>query len=101
MSFSLVYWIITDQTSIVPCNAVYDKRMLTDSERSGKVKWMGPDDAKKKPLKEGWSSHDVRILFVSGECFLLLIFYLLVRVIMLHRTQKILFELFNCRLLLV
>ena len=101
MSFSLVYWIITDLTSIVPCNAVYDKRMLTDSERSGKVKWMGPDDAKKKSLKEGWSSHDARILFVSGECFLLLIYYLLVIVIMLHRTQKILFELFNCRLLLV
>ncbi len=84
MSFALV----TYQTSNGPSNAVSDKRMLTDSERSGKIKWMGPDDAKKKPPKEGWSSHNASVLFVSGECLLLLIYYSLVKVIMPHRTQN-------------
>ena len=88
MSFALAYLINTDQTSIVPSSAVSDKRMLTDSERSGKVKWMGPDNAKKKTPKEGWSSHDARVLFLSGECLLVLIYYSLVRGIMLHITQN-------------
>jgi hypothetical protein len=66
MSFALVYWTNSNQTSIVPSTAVGDKRMLTDPKKVGKVKWMGPDDGKKKPPKDGWTLHDGRILCVNG-----------------------------------
>ncbi len=64
MTYVLVYWTNSEQTSIVPSVGVSDKRMLTDSKRVGKIKWM---DAKKKPPAEGWSSFDGRVLFVSGK----------------------------------
>ena len=66
MSKVIVFWKNSNQTSIVPVGAVCDKRMLTDSQRCGKVMWMGEDDAKKKPPKKGWSTHDGRVLYVSG-----------------------------------
>ena len=47
--YSLVLWIHSNETSIVTTLAVADKRMLTDSERVGKVKWM--DDEKKSRQK--------------------------------------------------
>ena len=61
-------WINSNETSVVTTLAVADKRMLTDSERVGKVKWM---DEKKKPPKGGWSVHDARVLYVSGKCLFL------------------------------
>jgi len=59
-----VLWTNSNETSIVPTGAVGDKRLLTDPQRIGKVKWM-PLTKKKEP-KEGWSSHDARVLHLSG-----------------------------------
>ncbi|XP_065676361.1 uncharacterized protein LOC136092322 isoform X3 [Hydra vulgaris] len=64
MSYALVFWVNSQQTSIVPSIAVSDKRMLTDDKRVGKVKWM---DEKKKVPSEGWSSHDGRVLSISDK----------------------------------
>jgi len=67
MSKALVFWTSSNETSIVPICAVSDKRMLTDSQRCGKVKWMGEnDDKRKKAPKDGYSTHDGRILVVGG-----------------------------------
>jgi hypothetical protein len=64
MSSALVYWVNSNETSIVPSEAVSDKRMLTDNSRVGKIKWM---DKKRKTPKEGWTSHDGRVLSTSGK----------------------------------
>ena len=58
-------WVNSDESSLVPIVAVSDKRMITDPERIGKVRWM-PVDGKKKAPKNGWTVHDARILHVSG-----------------------------------
>jgi len=57
----------TQETSVVPVVAIGDKRMLTD-RRVGKVQWMS-DNPKKKPPKSGWSTHDARVLHMSGNIF--------------------------------
>ena len=64
MSYALVFWVNSQQTSIVPSIAVSDKRMLTDNKRVGKIKWM---DEKRKIPPEGWSSHDGCVLSISGK----------------------------------
>ena len=63
-------WVHTNQTSVLPVEAVGDRRMHTDPERVGKIQWM-PDNAKRKPPKNGWSSHDGRVLHISGNMALL------------------------------
>ena len=51
--------------------------MLTDSQRCGKVMLMGEDDAKKKPPKKGWSTHDSRVLYAAVSKIFFLSFYLI------------------------
>jgi hypothetical protein len=66
MSKVLIFRINSNETSIVPVCAVGDKRMLTDSERCGKVKWMGEGDAKKR-------HQEMDGLCTMGELFLLVV----------------------------
>jgi len=40
--------------------------MLVDADCMGKVKWMGPDDNRKKPPRYGWTLHDALALCSSG-----------------------------------
>ena len=49
--YAFVLWIHSNETSIVTTLAVADKRMLTDSERVGKVKWM--DEKKSRQQAAG------------------------------------------------
>ena len=69
MSYVLALWVQTNETTIVPIEAVGDTRMHTDLERVGKILWMPDTKGKKKPQKNGWTSHDGRVLHISGNKF--------------------------------
>ena len=60
MSYALVFWVNSQQTSIVPSIAVSDKRMLTDNKRVGKIKWI---DEKRKIPPEGDGLHTMDVFF--------------------------------------
>jgi len=59
-----------NQTSIVPVEAIGDKHMHTDPKSVGKIRWM-PDNPERKALKNGWFSHDGRVLHIAGNMSLL------------------------------
>jgi len=65
--FALILWISENKTAIVPDKAVTDKRMLTEPEMVGKVKWMGEGDRNKAEPKDGWKQYDARALAVSAD----------------------------------
>ena len=64
-------WVHTNETSIVPIEAIGDRRMHTDPDRVGKIQWM-PDNPKRKAPQNGWSCHDGRVLHIACNISLLL-----------------------------
>jgi len=60
----------TNQTPIVPVEAIGDRHMHTDPESVGKIRWM-LDNSERKAPKNGWSSHDGRVLHIAGNMSLL------------------------------
>jgi hypothetical protein len=62
--YVVVHWVSDKQCSVTHESFVVDKKMLSDPDRIGLVKYA--DKGKKAP-KGGWSSFPARVTYVTGK----------------------------------